>query len=108
MLDRAKEFINSRDGTKEHTVKEALKMLIHNNPFVSKVYLMGSYAKGDWLDKDTPEWFRKFRSTYKPDKEQSDVDFYTEPLVEPATGYDIIQHKIRRNILIYDSSKTEI
>lgn len=107
MLEKTREFIKMRRGTIQPIVHHALDKLVNDNPSVSKVYLIGSYANGDWIDADTPQWFREFRQSYKPG--ESDVDFYTEPLVELTEDYDIVPHLNRgNNILIYDNGKTKI
>lgn len=106
MLEKARKFIASRQKTDR--VEIALKHLLSNHPDIEKVYLTGSYANGDWIDEDTPQWFIDFRKQYKKEG-ISDVDFYTEPKVESTEHYDIALHKSRgKSILIYDNSEATI
>lgn len=104
----AREFIVSRRGVIVPLVKERLRLLLNNNPGITKVYLTGSYANGDWVDESTPQWFRDFRKSIGKVKIISDVDFYTEPQVESTEFYDITPHMRGNSILIYDNGKTKL
>lgn len=107
MLERAKDFILSRRGKIAPIVTEKLKKLLDKHPNTEKVYLLGSYANGDWVDEQTPEWFKDFRRSIGKRKHISDVDFYVEPWVPPIEGeYDVLDFPRGSQILIYDNGKT--
>lgn len=84
-----------------------LALLLENNPSVRKVWLIGSYANGDWCDEATPEWFRKFRESIGKTG-LSDIDFITEPQVESNGLYDIQPGSRQGKILIYDNTNTKL
>lgn len=100
------EFIESRKEI-QPAVLQALGKLLEKEQ-VDKVYLVGSYAGGYWVDKDSPEWFKDFRRSIGKTKEVSDVDFYTEPQVESTENYEIIPQPRGKMRLIYDNGKTII
>lgn len=103
----AKEFILARRGHIQPIVYKKLKLLVERNPGVEQVYLIGSYANGDWCDKLTPAWFRKFRESIGKSG-LSDVDFVTVPQVESTEDYDIQPGSRQGKILIYDHKNTII
>lgn len=104
MLDQVRAFIKERKGKIQPIVYERLGRLLSNNPEVTKVYLIGSYANGDWVDENTPEWFRIYRRSIGKNKYPSDIDFVTEPIVESTEYYDIQPSGRGENMIIYDNT----
>lgn len=103
-----KKFIQSRRGLISPIVKEKLEILIKDHPEITRVWLTGSYAKGDWIDQCTPEWVVQFKKSMGWSKTKSDVDFIVEPEgVKTTSDYDIIADN-KNKILIYDNGNTII
>lgn len=107
MLDDYLSWVNSRKNSVTNKVKESLKILLENNPNVSKVWLSGSYVKGDWIDEDTETKYKEYKYKVTGKNKISDIDFITDPPVESTNHYDIISLNNHR-LLIYDNSKTKI
>lgn len=107
MLDFREKYIKLialRKGKIHSKVKEALiKLLYENN--VDKVYLVGSYANGDYIDEQTPEWVKEYRRSFGKRDTLSDVDFYTIPKIKPTEDYDIVPEYRNSAILVYDNGK---
>ena len=61
MLDDYLSWVNSRKNSVTNKVKESLKILLENNPNVNKVWLSGSYVKGDWIDEDTETKYKEYK-----------------------------------------------
>lgn len=106
----AKQFIKSRQGKVQPIVIEKLTILLLRHPEITKVYLVGSYANGDWINQDTPQWFIDYRKSIGKVKEVSDVDFYTVPAVPSSREYDVLSYLIPRGrkILLYDNGQTKV
>lgn len=102
-------LIQRRKGEIVPVVYEKLGRLLSAHPEVNKVWLIGSYANGDWNDEDTPLWFRQYRERIGKKPGYSDVDFITEPYVEPDyEHYDIQPGGRAGKILIYDNTNTKL
>lgn len=107
MLEEYKQWVCSRKNSITPHVKEILQQLLILNPNIKRVWLSGSYVKGDWIEEDTPNNFKKIRDQIKNKSNLSDVDFITEPVVEGTIYYDIISDN-KHKLLIYDNSKEKI
>lgn len=44
-----------------------------------KIYLVGSFAEGDWIDEDTPQYYRDKKKQIKYKDKVSDLDIVVEP-----------------------------
>lgn len=103
------ELIRERKGKIQPIVYEKLGRLLSKHPEITKVFLIGSYANGDWDDKDTPAYFRKYRERIGKRAGYSDVDFITDPYVEPdREHYDVQPGGRAGKILIYDNTNTKL
>ena len=107
-VEQARAFVLSRRGKITKHVKDTLSLLTARHPEIRKVVLVGSYANGDWIDSDTPQWFIDYRKSTGKKISVSDVDFYTEPLVQSTSEYDIQQTPRGNKILIYDNGNSII
>lgn len=107
MLDEYRDWVNSRRNSITDKVIESLNQLLLINKNVKKVWLSGSYVKGDWIDENTPLKYRDYKYKITGKDKISDIDFITEPEVNPTEYYDIIPLNNYR-LLIYDNSKTKI
>ncbi len=74
---------NIKDKVRE--VKNTIKEMVPE----AKVALVGSYAKGTWIDENTPEEFVKLKEKVLGKKGRSDFDF----MVESETNFDIKEIK---------------
>lgn len=103
-----KEFITMFRPYPDHPkVKAALNRLIENNPEVQKVYLTGSFLRGDWIDEETDDVFIAIKKTLRGKAKISDVDFITEPIVPSTKHYDVLPNR-RNKLLIYDKGQKKI
>lgn len=102
-----RQWMKSREGIIQPIVKEKLNILLKNNPAVEKVYLAGSYLRGDWIDENTDNFYVELKAKVIGKKKISDVDFVTEPPVDGTEDYDIITSTAYK-LLIYDNGTTKI
>lgn len=106
-LDEYRFWVNSRIDIYPEIVFEKLNILINNNPNIKRVWLCGSYLRGDWVDENTEDKYIRFKKEILGKKRLSDVDFVTEPRVSSTKDYDIIPDS-KHKVLIYDHGKTII
>jgi predicted nucleotidyltransferase len=104
-IKKYKSFISKRQGYISIEIKEALKDLLRKNKNIEEVYLVGSFANGDWVKKDSPEWFKKIRKKLGKNKEVSDIDFFSVPQVKSSDNYEVLEGYRKNSILIYKNNK---
>lgn len=107
MLEEYKQWVNLRKNSVTPFVRKRLHQLLLLNPDVEKVWLSGSYVKGDWVDENTPDEFKKIRNKLKNKSTLSDVDFITYPIIQGNNYYDIISDN-KHKLLLYDNTKEKI
>lgn len=109
MLDQ--EYINwmkSKEDKVQPIVYKKLERLLEDHPLVEKVYLTGSYLRGDWIDEHSEEWEVHLKQRITGKTKLSDVDFFTIPsVVNTSKDYDIVGDSKNKK-LIYDSGRTII
>lgn len=69
----------------------------------SKIWIYGSYYNGDWIDIDTPQYYRNLKKQIKYKDKISDLDIIVEPPIEITTFKDlhINQTKHKNSCLIF-------
>lgn len=106
-LDEYKFWVNSRKELYPEIIFETLNKLLELNPQVEKVWLTGSYLRGDWTDENTEEKYILFKNSITKKNKKSDIDFITLPKVSSTEHYDILEETPNK-LLIYDNGKTII
>lgn len=87
----------------------SLKKVLYLYPDIEKIWLVGSFAKGDWVDESTyndmPE-FVELRNKVKGKEKLSDIDLLTEPMkikrIEGSPKIDLCAADTPHKILLYD------
>lgn len=69
--------VTSFNGLPQSFQKELKEFICVYNP--DDVYIMGSYANGDWITEDTPQYFKDLKKRIKYKNKVSDLDIIVEP-----------------------------
>lgn len=89
---------------KHPKVLEALECVVSEG--AKKVWLTGSFLKGDWATEERPKEFMELRAKIKRKTGYSDVDFVVWPDIN--SGCADILPEARQKVLIYDNQDGEI
>ena len=83
-------------------IEIALNKLLIKYPQVTKVWLTGSYANGDYINEFMPSYYLDLKKKVKGKSKISDVDFVTEPvIVQNGIDFDLLPNENRNKLLIW-------
>lgn len=87
----------------QEKIKQALEKCLTDNPQVTKVYLTGSFANGDYINEFTPGYYFDLKKKVTGKAKISDIDFVTVPTVVKNTPhYDLVTDQKKNKILLWE------
>lgn len=93
--------VNQLPETLQNELKEFIEIY---DP--TTIYLIGSYANGDWITEDTPQYFKDLKKKIKYKDKISDLDIIVEPDVGIYTFKNLHINQIKTvGIPIYGNHK---
>ena len=108
----SKEFNDWKESRKVTSIEELPKTFQEQlNRFIElykplEIYLIGSYANGDWITKDTPQYFKDLKKRIKYKNKISDLDVIVKPDPGIRNFEDLHINQINiQGIKIYGVSK---
>lgn len=99
--------ITSIDQLPKNLQKDLYKFIAEYNPL--KIYLVGSYANGEWIIEETPQFYKDEKKRIRYKNKISDLDIVVEP--DPNINFYGSLHinpiKDSR-VLLYDKTRDNV
>lgn len=102
ILDR-KQFLRKIPNFERDRIMEAVEKIKKDFPQTEKIYLTGSFVRGDYINDFVPGYFWNLKQKVKGKAKISDLDFVTVPQVIKRTNdYDLLADENREKILLFE------